>query len=207
MTKIAYFGGSFSPIHLGHLNSANYVLEHLKLDELYFMPNATPPHKAQVALSYQQRCELLQCSLHDYGQERFKLSYFEQDNTKTHYTYETLKELNKIHDHAELFFIIGMDSLINLNTWKNWDQLVDLANIVVLQRPGYDLSTLDQEIYDHLNNTHQSYLRQQHPYDFIVLSSPSYDISSTQLRKALQEGNHELLKRFLTVSTYQRIVL
>lgn len=215
MIKIAYFGGSFNPVHIGHLKSAKFVLDNLGLDELYFMPNATPPHKESVALSYEQRCHLLECALQDCHQERFKLSYLEKDSLVKHYTYETLERLHELHPDAELFFIIGMDSLINFKTWKNWEHLVDKAHIVVLNRPGYDIKTLDSAIYEHIEATHKKYQAHQCPYDFMILDSPPYDISSTQLREALsnldssncaqQDACELILMRSLSPRTLQEI--
>ena len=203
--KVAYFGGSFSPVHLGHLKTANFLVDKLYLDELYFMPNATPPHKDRVSLPFATRCQLLEQAIKDFGQERFKVSYFEQDDSITHYTYETLSILHEQHQGDELFFIMGMDSLIHLNTWKNWDHLIDKANLVVLARPNYDLKDLPQDIYLHVLSVQQSYPHQR-PYNFYLENNPVVDISSTALRQALATStkspqDEQFLKNHLTLGT------
>lgn len=206
MKKVAYFGGSFSPVHLGHLNTANFILQKLELDELYFMPNATPPHKASVSLPFATRCILLEQAIKDFGQERFKVSYFEQDDSITHYTYETLSTLNSLHQGDELFFVMGMDSLINLNTWKNWDHLIDKANLVVLARPNYNLELLSPDIRDHIFNVQQRNLG----HKFYLETNPVFDISSTQLRRLLAQDHRNeqdelFLKSNLTLGTLKLI--
>lgn len=206
MKRVAYFGGSFSPIHIGHLKTANFIVQKLSLDELYFMPNANPPHKDSVSLPFAIRCELLEQAIKDFGQEKFKVSYFEQDSSITHYTYETLSTLNTKHHDDELFFIMGMDSLINLNTWKNWDHLIDKANLVVLSRPNYDFNTLSPDIKEHLLSVQKSHSK----YQFFLEENPQFDISSTTLRKLLakkirDEQDEQFLRAHLTLGTLKLI--
>lgn len=177
--QIALYGGAFNPIHVAHLRTAQYVLDSLHLHKLYLMPNASPPHKKDhMILSYDQRVELLQAALQDFGDPRIEISFLEKDSSVLHYTYDTLTECHKLYPDAELNFIMGMDSLLNLETWKRGLELVELANILVLKRPAYPLGSLPPDI--------KASMEQAHNYKYILLDSPNYSFSSTEVRNALK---------------------
>lgn len=182
-TQIALYGGAFNPIHVGHLKTAKFVLENLGLNKIYLMPNATPPHKKdQMILSYDQRVELLKIALADFQDERLDISFLENDHNILHYTYETLVKCQERYPEAELNFIMGMDSLISLQSWKRGLELVELANILVLKRPSYPFSALPAEI--------KSSIEAEHKHRYILLDSPNYSISSTEVRNALKALLH-----------------
>lgn len=203
MKRIAYYGGSFNPVHMGHIRTAQQAVKELELDMLYFMPNAVPPHKSALYLDYQIRVQLLELALADvradvraaasaapssqYGTaisspaiddsdadstadsavggaaagneadedagtaSRMDISLVEHDPTMKHFTHGTLTRLKELHHDADLIFILGMDSLLKLDTWKNWDRLIDLASIAVLTRPGYSLNDLPPAVREHIN--------------------------------------------------------
>lgn len=146
LTRVGLYGGSFDPVHLGHLKTAVYVLEYLNLERMYLMPNATPPHKASLKLPYEQRVHMIEAALQDFSDPRLQISFLEQDHSQKHYTYDTLQRFKQDHPQAEVFFIMGMDSFLTLNTWKNHEQLIALSNIVVLPRPHYELKDLPSPI-------------------------------------------------------------
>lgn len=207
LTRVGLYGGSFDPIHLGHLKTAIYVLEYLKLERMYFMPNASPPHKASLKLGYDRRVNMIEAALKDFNDPRLQISFLEQDHKQKHYTYDTLKRFKQDHPQAEMFFIIGMDSFLTLNMWKNYEQLIDLSNIVILPRPHYELKDLPPSIRD-LSlpyfmdlrtstpnildtipaNTTQT-VRHNHYY---LLPAPEVNISSTQLRELLKTDRFKL---------------
>lgn len=210
-TQIALYGGAFNPVHFGHLRTAQFVLDTLKLHKLHLLPNASPPHKSnKQVLSYEQRVELLKIALQDFQDPRIELSFLEQDNSVTHYTYDTLIQCHKHHPDAELSFVMGMDSLLSLNTWKNGLELVEMANIVVLKRPSFQLSDLPADV--------KANMEQPHKYRYIMLDSPNYSFSSTEIRYALKSlqapsQKHDFsatfkayLSKALTTGTLQRIL-
>ncbi len=219
MKRIAYYGGSFNPVHMGHIRTAQQAVKELELDMLYFMPNAVPPHKSALYLDYQIRVQLLELALADvradvraaasaapssqYGTaisspaiddsdadstadsavggaaagneadedagtaSRMDISLVEHDPTMKHFTHGTLTRLKELHHDADLIFILGMDSLLKLDTWKNWDRLIDLASIAVLTRPGYSLNDLPPAVREHINTVNarhaQLILADSHP--------------------------------------------
>lgn len=177
--QIALYGGAFNPVHVGHLKTAQFVLNTLGLHELYLLPNATPPHKKDhMILSYEKRVELLEAALQDIDDPRISISFLEQDNSRLHYTYDTLLECQQANPKAELSFIMGMDSLLNIGSWKRGLELIELANILVLKRPAYPLSSLPEDIKESID--------QPHAHRYVMLDSPNYSFSSTEIRNALR---------------------
>ena len=211
MKRIAYYGGSFNPVHMGHIRTAQQAVKELELDMLYFMPNAVPPHKSALYLDYQIRVQLLELALADvradvraaasaapssqYGTAisspaiddsdadsavggaaagneadedagtafRMDISLVEHDPTMKHFTHGTLTRLKELHHDADLIFILGMDSLLKLDTWKNWDRLIDLASIAVLTRPGYSLNDLPPAVREHINTVNARHAQHRLP--------------------------------------------
>ena len=142
MAYIALYGGSFNPIHNGHIKTAIELIKNFKFDKLMFMPNASPPHKNTVKLPYDARMDMLKAALAECQNLPLEISTAEQDSSIAHYTYETLTELRKEHPNDRFAFIMGMDSLLALHTWKRGLEIIELCDIIVLNRPGYDLNDL-----------------------------------------------------------------
>lgn len=196
--RLGLYGGSFDPIHLGHLKTACFVLKSLELDCLYLLPNASPPHKDSLKLPYTHRAAMIEAALADFHEPKLQLSYLEQDSSVKHYTINTLETFGAEHPDSELYFVMGMDSLLTLDTWKDYPHLIDLANLVVLPRPHYELSALKSELHDivapylidlrHSENASPAD-GQNHYY---LLPSPEVDVSSTEIRGLLQRDREEL---------------
>lgn len=142
MAYIALYGGSFNPIHNGHIKTAIELINKFKFDKLMFMPNASPPHKNTVKLPYDARMDMLKAALAECQDLPLEISTAEQDSSIAHYTYETLTELRKEHPNNRFAFIMGMDSLLALHTWKRGLEIIELCDIIILNRPGYDLNDL-----------------------------------------------------------------
>ncbi len=142
MAYIALYGGSFNPIHNGHIKTAIELINKFKFDKLMFMPNASPPHKNTVKLPYDERMDMLKAALAECHDLPLEISTAEQDSSIAHYTYETLTELRKEHPNDRFAFIMGMDSLLAMHTWKRGLEIIELCDIIVLNRPGYDLNDL-----------------------------------------------------------------
>lgn len=177
--QIALYGGAFNPVHVAHLRMAQYVVDELHLNKLYLLPNASPPHKRDHSvLSFEQRVELLEAALQDFGDSRIEISFLEQDSSVDHYTYDTLQACRQLYPDCELNFVMGMDSLFNLDNWKHGLKLIELANIVVLNRPSYHMKALPERV--------RSSMDQEHTNRYIILNSPNYSFSSTEVRNALR---------------------
>ncbi len=135
--RIGIMGGTFNPVHLGHLRAAEEVFEMLRLDAFFFVPSAVPPHKGDAAVaSFDHRIEMLRRAIE--GHPVFRLSDLERRLPGKSYTVMSLQKFREeTPDGAELFFIMGMDAFLELDQWWNYRKLFQLARIVVLRRPGY----------------------------------------------------------------------
>lgn len=144
--RIGLLGGTFDPIHNGHLNLATHVLQALDLDAILFIPAARPPHKGHGRVtSFTHRLAMVELGVHD--NPRFFVSAMELQRSGPSYSVDTLKELRVVlTPDVQLFFIIGMDTFVELDTWKNSPQLLDHADLAVIARPAYPLTLIDQGI-------------------------------------------------------------
>ncbi len=135
--RIGVFGGSFDPVHIGHLIIAQDAVEQLELDRLIFVPTAVSPHKQHCApVEGRHRLEMLQLAIG--SNFRFEVSDLELVRGGVSYTVDTIQHLQAEHPGAELFFIIGLDSLSDLHLWRNVDQLLACCSVVPFGRGGED---------------------------------------------------------------------
>ena len=133
--RIGIFGGTFDPVHFGHLLSAELCREQCELDRVQFVPAAVPPHKQTRELSPdRQRVEMLQLATG--GHPAFEVSTIEIDRGGVTYTYETLEAIHAERPDDELFFLMGADSLRDLPTWRRPERICQLAIPVAVARPG-----------------------------------------------------------------------
>jgi nicotinate-nucleotide adenylyltransferase len=142
--KIGIFGGTFDPVHKGHLAVARGVLNRYRLDEIFFIPAPYPPHKQQPLTDFSHRVAMLESVLAD--EPGISISLVETERLSPSYTIDTLLELrDRIGDHR-FFLIIGADSFIEMHLWQRYEDLFRLADIVVAARPGIDLETLGVQV-------------------------------------------------------------
>ncbi|OGV46243.1 MAG: nicotinate (nicotinamide) nucleotide adenylyltransferase [Lentisphaerae bacterium GWF2_57_35] len=135
MKKIGIFGGSFNPVHLGHLILAQDALERFGLEKVIFIPCAQPPHKSCADMAApEHRLAMLKLALKD--DARMVASALEMERGGVSYTIDTLRRLKELDPEAQYYFIIGGDSLIELHTWKEIDELLGLCEVITLRRPG-----------------------------------------------------------------------
>lgn len=183
--NIGILGGTFNPVHLGHLYMAEEAMKNLKLDHVIFMPNYIPPHKENSSVSAAERVKMLHLALSDHPD--FSVSTFEVEKTGISYTYETVEELHRRHPLDTFFFIIGEDSYVNFWKWKNPEGILKYVEVAVIERTGFpkEASSKTDELF-----------RQNHKKAFRILSE-TVDISSTDIRIRLKEGKdaYELLPR------------
>lgn len=138
--RLGVFGGSFDPVHYGHLLLAECCREQCALDWVWFVPAATAPHKLGTTVaSAADRIEMLRLAIA--GHEGFDVSTLETDRGGLSYTVDTLAKINRTHPSAELFLLMGADSLVDLATWREPERICELATPVVVERP--DLSPAD----------------------------------------------------------------
>jgi nicotinate-nucleotide adenylyltransferase len=174
--RIGVFGGSFDPVHLGHLILAEQCREQGRLDQVWFLPAARPPHKLEQELtSFAQRVEMLHLAIA--GQPAFRVEELEKDRPGPGYTAVTLEELHRLHPEHEWLLVIGGDALRDLPGWYQPERIVALAELLVMPRPGADLPPVEE-----LRSKLGAAVRVQ------VVDVPLIGISSTALRQKIREG-------------------
>lgn len=143
--KVGIFGGTFNPVHIGHLILAEEAREKLGLDKIIFIPTALPPHKDTVDIApASDRLKMLKLAIK--GNKFFKFSDIEIKRQGRSYTIDTLKELKNKFIHDELYFIIGSDLLKYLNEWKDLNEINKMVKFVAATRPGYPLEQIPSYI-------------------------------------------------------------
>ena len=177
--KIGIMGGTFDPIHVGHLILGEKAYEQLGLDKVWFMPTAILPSKKnrQGQASNDERVSMVQKAISD--NPHFELSLIEMNEDGYTYTYRTLETLKKQNPDTDYYFIIGADSLYDFATWKKPSRICQACTIVVAARNHIPANSLDQEM---------TYLSQQYKGCFIRLDTLNIDISSRLIRQWIQEG-------------------
>lgn len=177
MKKYGIFGGSFNPIHYGHLMICEYIKEEMGLDKVIFIPTGNPPHK-ELELSAEDRYEMVRLAISP--NPDFEISDIETTRVKKSYTVDTIRELKKIYKEEKLYFLIGLDSLFQLKTWMKIGDLSHEIEFVVALRPGYlDKEEVNKEI---------DFLRENFGTKINLIKTPLYEISSTDLRDRIREG-------------------
>lgn len=190
MRLIGLLGGTFNPIHFGHLRIAEELATALKMDEVKFIPSANPPHKDSITVSAELRSAMVKAAIAD--NPLFSLDGRELRRIGASYTIDTLISLREsLGKDTSLCLIMGSDAFITLNTWHRWQELLDYAHIVLVQRPSAEpqeafpseLEVLMQEHYTDqhadLNNESAGYIMMQ--------ATTMQTISSTYIRRLLQE--------------------
>ncbi len=151
--RLGLFGGTFNPIHYGHLRSAEEVCEALGLTRLWFIPAGTPPHKADQGITpFAVRLEMTRLAVGDHPV--MSVSDLEGRRPGRSYSIETLRQIRQeIGPSWELYFILGLDAVLEIATWKDYQDLFTLSHFVVLDRPGYDRHLLEEvlltEVHPH----------------------------------------------------------
>lgn len=176
--KVGILGGSFDPIHNGHLLMAQYAIEQLQLDQVIFLPTFKPPHKMGDKLSkFSDRVNMLELAFDK--REDFVLSTLESERPGLGYTYDSLKIFAKKYPGAELFFLIGSDSLMYIEKWYRSEDLLREFFFGVAPRPGRSKKELEATI---------NRLAVDYGAKIYLLDSPYIEISSTGLRQRVKEA-------------------
>ena len=203
MSPIGIFGGTFDPIHYGHLRSAFEMMQVLRLSEVRFFPSGDPPHRGGTYATAQVRLEMVRAATS--GQPGFVVDDREMRRDGPSYTIDTLVSLRKEHPEASLGLIIGMDAFLGLTSWYRWDELLDLAHIIVAHRPGWrapDMGALgdiiDRHGTHHIDDLHDNSHGQIHIHAVTQL-----EISSTEIRDIVAAGRDP---RFLMPDVVRDII-
>ncbi len=189
--RLGLFGGTFNPIHLGHLRAAEEVSEALKLDRLLFIPAARPPHKNATAVtSFAVRLEMVRLAVADHP--FLAVSDLENQRPEKSYSIDTLRWFRREYGaSAALFFIVGLDAMLEIETWRQYGDLFTLSHFVVLDRPGYAVEDLHHILKEKLGCQPTAQAGEfVHPAGQRVYFLPitRLDISSTQIRRLAAQG-------------------
>jgi nicotinate-nucleotide adenylyltransferase len=144
--RIGIFGGTFNPVHKGHLFLADQAKKHLDLNKVIFVPAYTPPHKPpEGIIDADKRCHMLKLALS--GSRYSGVSRYEVDRKRKVYSIDTIRYFKRISPkHAKLFFLLGADSLKSLSLWKDLNKIFELCELIVFSRPGFSLKTPENRI-------------------------------------------------------------
>lgn len=198
MSLIAYFGGSFDPIHIGHLATACFLTDYLALEKLYFLPAYLSPLKTQ-SLASQHRVAMIKLAIAPLS----KLGIDERELLRPppSYTIDTLKNLRQQYGQQQpIAFIMGMDSFLNLTKWVDWQQLTDFTHLIVVSRPHYQ-PIFSTELQQWLNNRRcndRQMLECRAAGLVYFVDSPPYPLSSSQIRMAIAGGQE--MQQYLSPS-------
>ncbi len=170
--RLGILGGTFDPIHIGHLQMAQVVCEKMKLDKVIFVPSNLPPHKTAVGLTpADHRLNMVKLAVQD--NPFFTVSSCEIEKGGKSYSIDTVQYLSHVFSGGKLFFIIGADAFSTINQWKDIDQIVRIVDFIVVNRPG----SVKQK-------KSKSSLRQTQ------LVMPGLDISSSFVRQRIAQGKN-----------------
>ncbi|CAK9885748.1 MAG: Nicotinate-nucleotide adenylyltransferase [Candidatus Erwinia impunctatus] len=193
----ALFGGTFDPIHYGHLVPLETLAVQLKVEKVILLPNNIPPHRPQPQASIAQRIEMIRRAIA--GNPLFSVDLREMQRSTPSWTVETLRDLRgEIGSQQPLAFIIGQDSLLSLPSWHQWHKLLDYCHLVVCQRPGYPSVISDPLLESWLEKHRVSCAGSLHTAaagHIYLAHTPLLAISSTEIRQRLAHGEncHTLL--------------
>jgi nicotinate-nucleotide adenylyltransferase len=173
--RIGILGGTFDPIHFGHIATADAAMECAQLDRVLFIPSAQPPHRAGAVAPAAERLEM--CKLAVNGREAFEVSDVEMRRGGPSYTSDTLAELKRTHPQDELSLILGWDAAKLFATWHETEKVKELASFVVVSRPGMPAPGADELTGAGLD-----------PARVMLCLRPTPDISGSALRRAIARG-------------------
>ncbi|MEJ4043126.1 nicotinate-nucleotide adenylyltransferase [Erwinia sp. SLM-02] len=189
----ALYGGTFDPIHYGHLKPVEALAARVGLQNVTLLPNNVPPHRPQPEASPAQRIEMVRLAIA--GNPLFSLDLREMRRDTPSFTVDTLDELRQERGPDQpLAFIIGQDSLLSLHKWHRWQDLLSLCHLLVLRRPGYSqtMDTPEQQHWLEQHLTDRPEELHQKPAGHILLAdTPLVSISATEIRERLHQGRSD----------------
>lgn len=193
MKKIGILGGTFNPIHKGHLALGLAAIEQYDLEEVWLMPSKLPPHKSHFAMLSEEH-RLAMTTLAAQANEKFSASDFELKREGLTYTADTLELLTREHPDVRFYFIVGGDSLLKFTEWRRPERILELAALLAAGRAGYEAKQMEQAA---------KHLREQFPQAEIgTVVLADYPISSNEIREAFYTGEKERVKQYLPESVW-----
>jgi len=189
--RIAFYGGTFDPVHCGHITVAKRLLLLFRLDEFVFLPAFHAPHKPDVKpTSAYHRFAML--ALATSAEPQISISTLELDRAEKRYTVDTLPEIIQRQPDADIFFVMGADSWVDILTWREWEKVLLMTNHIVVTRPGFEISTyhisdaVRERIVDLRNSRNTVKLDEPGPRIYIT-DAVKVDVSATAIREDVRE--------------------
>ncbi|MBO8126170.1 MAG: nicotinate-nucleotide adenylyltransferase [Firmicutes bacterium] len=178
MARLGIMGGTFDPIHYGHLMTAEEARERFGLDKVLFVPSGHPPHKKLTDVSDAEH-RYLMTVLATLSNPAFEVSRVDVDREGITYTVDTLRDLHRLYPDDELYFITGADAVLEIITWKDAHRLVELCDFIAATRPGYPIDALEEKLGALYTDCREC---------FHFVEVPALAISSTDIRARVREG-------------------
>ena len=198
---IGIYGGSFDPVHLGHLKTATSLKTELHLDHLFLLPCCEPVHKVGLKYSSNDRLKMLNLAIDNFS--TLEIDSREISRGGGSYMIDTLRELNRIYKDEPICLIIGMDSYLKIKTWKDWQEFSKLVHMVILQRQGFDL--IDSSLGSFQTTKEAQQLKLESNGLLYFSNCPKINISSSDIRSriAANQNLNDLLPK--SVISYLRL--
>lgn len=178
MEKIGILGGTFDPFHLGHLSVLEAAVEEAECDRIMLLPAKMSPFKLEQKITDEKhRIAMVSCVAAEY--ENVEVSTLEIDGPKVSYTYETMKKIQEKRPEDELYFIMGSDSLLALESWYMGEELLRDFSFILAPRPGYDSTKMKEK---------KNAVKKKYGTEIRVLHNKLRDISSTEIKETIKAG-------------------
>ena len=184
--RLGIFGGAFDPVHKGHTQSLKYINDLKIIDEIQVIPNYASPHNKDIQTDEKHRLKMLEIAFKEI--KNIKLNHIELKNKTKSYTYETLKYLKGIYPKKHISLIIGLDSLFSFTTWKNWENILSLCSLLVLERKLNDSLGLNKELESKISSNYDDYFSGHGK--ILILKNDLINISSTDVRHKIKNNEN-----------------
>lgn len=193
--RIGLFGGTFNPIHLGHLKAAEIVQRRLLLDKILFIPSYIPPHKesAEIASPF-HRLKMVELALASCPQ--FVPSSLEIEAKGKSYSVITISKIKELYPNAWIFFILGIDSFLEIDTWKDYKKVLEQCFFVVISRPGYEFKEIEKILKEEyrermvkLSESEETEEEMLSSFKIFLLPIDTLDVASTTIRKRIKKSH------------------
>lgn len=210
--KVGIFGGTFNPVHFGHLRAAEEVREKTSLDKILFIPSGRPPLKSKDIADVRHRYAMTRLAL--MKNTHFEISDIECRQKGKSYTVKTLKQLRNFYPERDFYFILGIDAFLDIPNWWHYEELVTLANFIIISRPGFRFSELKasplletkKNVFRRIDNegTETCKIKLKGNVAAILMRLTPFGISSTEIRRRIKIGRS--IKYLLPVSVESYII-
>ena len=184
--RLGIFGGAFDPVHKGHTQSLKYISDLKVIDEIQVIPNYASPHNKDIQTEEKHRLKMLEIAFKDI--KNIKLNDIELKNKTKSYTYETLKCFKKIYPEEHLSLIMGLDSLNSFTNWKNWEKILSLCSLLVLERKLSDSLGLNKELESKISTNYDDFFSGHGK--ILILKNDLINISSTDVRHKIKNNEN-----------------